>query len=96
MLLNPTSRYRVDELVSRQKLEDATVLVHLGTGHIHHTNKTGTRIWELLEQGHSVAEILEMLGREFDVPPDRLRNEVQKFIDQLAAGKMIQAVDAAV
>lgn len=94
--MDPTSRYRVDNQVTFQKLEDATVLVHLGTGQIHHTNQTGTRIWELLEQGRSVAEILEMLGREFDVAPDRLRKEVQKFIDELAAGKMIQAVDTTV
>ncbi len=81
--------YQVDNEVTFQKLEEATVLVHLATGRIHHTNATGSRIWELLEEGRSVGEILRILENEFDASPDRLAGEVEQFLEQLSAEQMI-------
>ena len=81
--------FQIDAEVSFQKLEEATVIVHLGTGRIHHTNNTGSRIWELLDQGRSPGEIVVRLEGEFDGPPARLRQEVETFLEQLAAEKMI-------
>lgn len=85
-----SQRYATDSEVSFQKLEDATVLVHLGSGRIHHTNVTGSRVWELLDQGQSVGDILRALEAEFDAEPDQLRREVETFIAQLETEKMIR------
>ena len=87
--MNLSQRYRVDDQVSFQKLEDAIVLVHLGTGRIHHTNATGTRIWELLDEGRSAGEILETLRAEFNAPDEVLSSEVEKFVEQLTSEHMI-------
>jgi hypothetical protein len=83
--------YQVNPEVTFQRLGEETVLVHLGTGRIHHTNATGSRIWELLEEGRSVPEMLDILSSEFDVPADRLRGEVATFVEKLASEQMIQA-----
>lgn len=85
-------RYQPDTEVSYQRLEDATVIVHLGTGRIHHTNETGSRIWELLEEGRPLGEILGLLREEFETSPGQLEREVEEFIRQLSAEKMIQPV----
>ena len=87
--MDGSMRFRVDSDVSFQKLEDATVLVHLTTGRIHHTNATGTRIWELLADGRSVAETLEALQAEFDAPREQLEREVAEFVRQLSEEKML-------
>ncbi len=86
--------FQIDAEVSFQKLDDATVIVHLGTGRIHHTNTTGSRIWELIEQGRSPGEIVGRLESEFDAPPELLRQEVEAFLEQLAAEKMIHQSEA--
>ena len=90
-----SNRYETDSEVSFQKLEDATVIVHLGTGRIHHTNVTGSRIWELIEEGRSLAEILGVLQVEFEAPPQQLQQEMLGFVEQLSAEKMIHAAGAA-
>ena len=90
--MNDSMRFQTDTEVSFQRLGDETVLVHLGTGRIHHANATGSRIWELLEGGRSVEELLKILQDEFDAPPDRLQQEVAAFIEQLAAEKMIHSM----
>jgi hypothetical protein len=88
--MNLSSRYEIDLEVSSQRLKDATVIVHLATGKIHHTNETGSRIWELVEQGRSGAEILDTLESEFDAPRDQLERELEGFLEQLVAQKMIR------
>lgn len=84
-----TKRYQTDGEVTFQRLEDATVLVHLGSGRIHHTNLTGSRIWELLEAGKSLDETLETLSAEFDAPHEQIRQEVTEFVELLEKEKMI-------
>ena len=87
-----STRYQVDAEATFQRLGDETVIVHLGTGRIHHTNATGSRIWELLESGRSVAEIRDALLREFDVPPAQLQQELESFLQQLSTENMIHTV----
>lgn len=90
--MNFEMRYRTDGDVTFQRLEDATVLVHLGSGRIHHTNVTGSRIWELLDAGRSPEEILAMLAAEFDAPQEQMRKEVADFVQQLEQEKMISPI----
>lgn len=90
--MDDSRHYLTDPEVTFQKLGDETIIVHLGTGRIHHTNATGSRIWELLDSGRSLAEIREALFAEFAVPPDQLQRELETFVEQLSAEKMIVGV----
>jgi hypothetical protein len=84
-----SARYQADAEVTFQRLDEATVIVHLGTGRIHHTNLTGSRIWELLAEGRSLEDIYNTLLDEFDVPPEQLRSDLESFVQELSAEKMI-------
>lgn len=93
--MDDSKSYQVDPEVTFQRLGGETVLVHLGTGRIHHTNATGSRIWELLDSGRPVAEIRDVLLEEFEVPPDELQRELGTFLESLSAEKMIHVKDRA-
>jgi hypothetical protein len=84
-----TRPFTIDPEVSFQKVEGATVIVHLGTGRIHHTNATGCRIWELVEEGRSPEDMLRLLEAEFDSPPGRLRRELTTFLSQLRSESIL-------
>src|SRR5215510_5014894 len=47
--------------VIAKRLDDAAVLVHLGTNRIFELNGTGMRVWELLGQGLGVDGIVRRL-----------------------------------
>lgn len=85
-----TTKYVVDPEVTFQELGDETVLVHLGTGKIHHTNATGGRVWALLQEGLGTEEILGRLDGEFESTSEKLRADVEEFIQILATEKIIQ------
>jgi len=55
---------------------------------IHCLNRTGSRAWELMDGERSVGGIVEALGRELDVQPQRVEEDLALFIEQLAE-KMI-------
>jgi hypothetical protein len=88
-------RYQPNDDVTFQRLEDTTVIVHLGTGRIHHTNVTGSRIWELLAEGRSLEEMLPPLADEFEAPPERLRSDLESFIRTLLEANMIRRKEPA-
>jgi hypothetical protein len=90
-----TTKYVVDPEVTFQELGDETVLVHLTTGKIHHTNATGGRVWALLQEGLDTEEILDRLQGEYESTSEKLRADVEGFIQTLATEKIIQNADPA-
>ena len=77
-------RIRQSPEVVSSRLGDAGVLVHLKTNRIFEVNATGLRIWELAGGGRTLADIREVLQHEFDVQPDRLREELLALVAELA------------
>lgn len=88
--MNPALRYNVHDDVTFQKLDDETVVVHLGTGRIHHTNPTGSRVWELLQEGRSLGEIIQTLASEFEASPADLERDVTDFLEVLEREKVVE------
>lgn len=91
--MNPALRYNVHDDVTFQKLDDETVVVHLGTGKIHHTNPTGSRVWELLQQGRSLGQILQTLQSEFDTIPADLERDVAEFLELLERESVVEQAE---
>lgn len=91
-MAKPSQGYRIDPDVVSEKLGDEIVLVHLETGKIHHTNQTGSRIWELLQDGRTIEEMVEILQGEYGTAPGAVARDVHEFIDALSREKMIAPV----
>ena len=77
-------RIRQSPEVVSSRLGDAGVLVHLKSNRIFEVNATGLRIWELAGAGRTLADIREALQDEFDVQPERLREELLALVAELA------------
>jgi hypothetical protein len=88
--LNPALRYNVHDDVTFQKLDDETVVVHLGTGKIHHTNPAGSRVWELLQEGRSLGEMMETLQAEFEASPLDMERDVAEFLEVLERENVVE------
>jgi|RhiMethySRZTD1v2_1073278.scaffolds.fasta_scaffold1778164_2 hypothetical protein len=66
------------DLIAR-RVGDTMVLIRLNTNRIYELNATGARIWELLKDGMTRAQVVETLSTEFDAS----RNEIQSAVDAL-------------
>jgi len=88
--LNPARTYTVHDDVTFQKLDDETVVVHLGSGKIHHTNATGSRVWELLQEGRSVGEMIRTLQSEFEASPAEIERDLGVFLEMLERENVVE------
>ena len=75
-------------------LDGKVVLLSIENGEYYNLNEVGSRIWELLEQPRSVAELIERLLGEFAVDRATCEREALAFLEQLARDKLLR-VDAA-
>jgi Coenzyme PQQ synthesis protein D (PqqD) len=66
-----------------KRLGDEVVLVQLKTNEIYTLNRTGARLWELLEAHHDLERAQEQMLEEFEVSEEQLRAEVRSIVDEL-------------
>jgi coenzyme PQQ synthesis protein D (PqqD) len=78
-----------------RQVKDGAVLIHLGTNQIYDLNRTGYRIWQLLQEGSDSAAICDTLRREFDVDPAIAAGELRTLLERLSSeGLLEDAKDA--
>ena len=83
---------RKRDVISRP-FGDAAVLVDLTTNQIFELNRTGYRIWELLEERLDRAAITEVLQREFKVERSQLELEVDELLNELRRENLLAEDD---
>jgi Coenzyme PQQ synthesis protein D (PqqD) len=81
---------KVNPDVLFQRLENDAVLLHMKTDRFYNLNRTGTRFWELLSEGHELAQIQEQMLREFDVEPAALEKEIKDMIASLEKEDLVR------
>ncbi len=67
--------------VIARRVDAGTVLSHLRTNQIYELNATGSRIWELLGSGCTVAGIRGHLQEEFEVGEAEADEAIREMLD---------------
>jgi hypothetical protein len=80
---------RDEDLISRRAsvvaadTMDEAILLNIDNGYFFQLNKSAARIWELVEQPKSFADLCAEVERRFAVAPELCRSEVSGFIADL-------------
>jgi Coenzyme PQQ synthesis protein D (PqqD) len=75
------------------QLDDGTgVLLNLNTLFYYSLNRTGTVLWQQIEEHRAITldELLRGTHERFEVSEDALRSHIIKFIEQLENLKMVR------
>lgn len=72
------------------EVADETVLLSLPSGTYHGLDPVGSRIWQLLQQPTSVAQVREALLREYDVDPVRCERDLLGLLARLSDAGLIE------
>lgn len=73
-----------------RQVKDGAVLIHLGTNQIYDLNRTGYRVWQLLQDGSDSASIRDRLRQEFEVDPAVAADELDTLLDRLSSEGLIE------
>jgi hypothetical protein len=83
MDVDSTDRLAVHPSVISRELSGETVLLHLESGVYYGLDRVATRIWQLLQQGRTIAGVCETMLEEFDVEHDVVQQDVARLIGEL-------------
>jgi hypothetical protein len=76
-------RVHVLEDVLVSDLDGECVILNLRTETYFGLDAVGTRMWTVLTNAESIQSAYEALQQEFDVEPDRLREDLNAILDKL-------------
>ena len=75
----------IPEEVLFRELDDEAVLLNLKTGVYFGLNSTGLRIWQLIVEGRSLEQVLEMMRGEYEVDGQVVERDLLDWCRQLCA-----------
>jgi hypothetical protein len=71
-------------VVARDLAEgEGGVLLHLDSGQYHGVNPIGLAIWELIDDGCTVADVVDRLRDRVEDPPADLEGDVLRFVTRV-------------
>jgi hypothetical protein len=85
MPFSPSQRVTIPEHVLFQELDDEAVVVSLNDATCFSLNEVGTRMWLALTGADSIEAAYEILLTEYEVDPERLRQDMIHLVEELLA-----------
>lgn len=92
MALDLSTRLVRDNSLTTAELDEEVVMLSLETSRYYGLNPIGSRIWELLAQPRTIAELCATLEGEYDVAPEQCEREVVALAQKLLDEKLAQVV----
>jgi hypothetical protein len=71
-------------------LAGESVILDLSSGTYYGLDNVGHRIWHLLQEPRTVAQIVSTLLQEYDVEPERCREDVLALLRRLVDKRLIE------
>lgn len=84
----------VPEGVLARELQGESVLLNLNTESYFGLDEVGTDMWRALTTSDSVEAAYQMLLTQYDVEPERLRQDLNELIEKLVEQGLIEIRDA--
>ena len=84
------TRVNVPESVLFRDLDGEAVLLDTGSGRYFGLDEVGTRMWSLLHLHGEIETAYRALLAEYDVPEDRLREDLLRLVEALAARGLVR------
>jgi hypothetical protein len=82
-MLAPETRFVVNTPgVAAKVIDGEAIIMNLSTGMYYSMDRVGALLWEWIERGHSISEILEGLTGRYEVPISRVRGDVERLLDE--------------
>jgi hypothetical protein len=89
MLLMDHERFRLSPAVRASISGDGLILLDVEGGLVLTSNVVGARIWQLLEQHQTTAEIARQLAGDYAIPEERAARDVAAFVAALMARHLV-------
>ncbi|MCC6737529.1 MAG: PqqD family protein [Planctomycetia bacterium] len=91
MPLPPAARIVVPSETLVRIVDGQAVLLSLKTERYYGLDDVGTRIWDLLAAGKTLAETAAVLAGEFDAPAGKIEEDMQALLAELLREGLVES-----
>ena len=88
-----TERYRPVRKVAVRVIDGKAVMITLSDSKLHRLNASATKVWEGIEGGRTVNEIVASLCEEFAISHERAHADVTALIGELLARGIVAPLE---
>ncbi len=88
------TKVQVPPAVLFRDLEGEAILLNTESGNYFGLDQVGTRMWQCLAEGGSVSQTYTTLLNEYDVPQERLQEDLLVFVDKLCDKSLLMRMPA--
>jgi hypothetical protein len=92
-MIDLTTRVTIPDSVLFRDLDGEAVLLETVTGRYYGLNEVGTRMWSLLQVHGEIEAVCRTLVAEYDASEERLREDLLRFVDTLAASGLVRTAE---
>ena len=71
-------------------LQGEAAILNLQNGVYYGLDPVGARVWNLIQQSKTFAEVRQAVLQEYEVEPDRLDSDLRELLDQLKEQGLIE------
>ena len=87
-----TDRVRIPQEVLARQVGDETVMLDLAKGAYFGLGPVGARMWQLLAEGKTLAEVCDAIVEEYEVARDAVERDLLALVaDLMAQGLLVPA-----
>jgi hypothetical protein len=90
VLLTESAKIVASKQQVSSNLGDEKAILSLNDGVYYGLNSVGARIWNLIQQPRTFAELHTILIDEFDVDGERLESDLRHVLDQLTEQQLVE------
>jgi len=85
--------FKIREELAYRRFADQMVIVAPEGGVLHTLNEVGCFAWQQIEAGNDTLEgLVAELTRQFEVDPQQATGDLQKFLDEMTAKRLLQDI----
>ena len=81
--------YSIPDTVISKEIAGEIILLDLEDGTYLGLDTVGARIWQLVDEGLAPGKMAQTLIKEFDVPLERLKNDIETLLATLEARGLV-------
>ena len=85
-----TDKVTIPEQVLARQVGDETVILDLASGTYFGLDPVGARIWQLMTEGKTLAEVCATMLEEYEVTREEIEHDVLKLTEELSAKQLIR------
>lgn len=84
-----SNKFAIKPNVMARQLGEETIILDLESGTYFGLDPVGARIWQLMNEGKSLAEICDVMLDEYEVSREKLERDASALVQDLAARNLI-------